>query len=120
VFSVDENSQRRALDRAQRGLPLKKGHCGTMTHNNHCTKFAAFDIGRGKVIGQYMPQHRANATRCVSNCRQATHKDTRSARDSSGIHGSIGISARPPPTLSFRHRNPRKVACGRQALKSVH
>ena len=33
VFSVDEKSQIQALDRPQPGLPLKKGHCGTMTHD---------------------------------------------------------------------------------------
>jgi transposase len=60
VFSVDEKSQRQALDRAQPGLPLKKGHCGTMTHDNkhHCTTFAALDIASGKVIGECMPRHR--------------------------------------------------------------
>src|SRR4051812_21419785 len=33
VFSVDEKSQIQALDRTQPGLPLKKGRCGTMTHD---------------------------------------------------------------------------------------
>jgi hypothetical protein len=30
VLCVDENSQIQALDRAQPGLPLKKGHAATM------------------------------------------------------------------------------------------
>ena len=33
VRSVDEKSQIQALDRTQPGLPLKKGRCGTMTHD---------------------------------------------------------------------------------------
>jgi hypothetical protein len=33
VFSVDEKSQIQALDRTQPGLPIKKGRCGTMTHD---------------------------------------------------------------------------------------
>jgi hypothetical protein len=33
VFSIDEKSQIQALDRTQPGLPLKKGRCGTMTHD---------------------------------------------------------------------------------------
>jgi hypothetical protein len=33
VLSIDEKSQIQALDRTQRGLPMKKGRCGTMTHD---------------------------------------------------------------------------------------
>jgi transposase len=33
VLSCDEKSQMQALDRTQPGLPLKKGRCGTMTHD---------------------------------------------------------------------------------------
>jgi len=33
VLSVDEKSQIQALDRTQRGLPLKPGRYGTMTHD---------------------------------------------------------------------------------------
>ena len=33
VLCVDEKSQIQALDRAQPGLPLKKGRCGTMTYD---------------------------------------------------------------------------------------
>ena len=33
VLSVDEKSQIQALDRTQPGLPMKKGHAGTMTHD---------------------------------------------------------------------------------------
>ena len=30
---VDEKSQVQALDRTQPGLPMKKGRCGTLTHD---------------------------------------------------------------------------------------
>lgn len=33
VLSADEKSQIQALDRTQPGLPIKKGRCGTMTHD---------------------------------------------------------------------------------------
>ena len=62
VFSVDEKSQIQALDRTQPGLPMKKGRCGTMTHDykrhGTTTLFAALDVATGKVIGQCMPRHR--------------------------------------------------------------
>jgi transposase len=62
VFSVDEKSQIQALDRTQPGLPLKKGRCGTMTHDykrhGTTTLFAALDVATGKVIGQCMTRHR--------------------------------------------------------------
>lgn len=62
VFSVDEKSQIQALDRTQPTLPLKRGRCGTMTHdykrNGTATLFAALDIATGKVIGSCMTRHR--------------------------------------------------------------
>ena len=33
VFCVDEKSQIQALDRMEPGLPIKKGRCGTITHD---------------------------------------------------------------------------------------
>ncbi len=62
VLSVDEKSQIQALDRTQPGLPLKKGRCGTMTHdykrNGTTTLFAALNVAEGKLIGTCMAQHR--------------------------------------------------------------
>jgi transposase len=62
VLCVDEKSQIQALDRTQPGLPLKKGRCGTCTHdyNRHGTTslFAALPVLEGKVIGQCYPRHR--------------------------------------------------------------
>ena len=63
VLSVDEKSQIQALDRTQPGLPLKKGRCGTMTHDykRHGTTslFSALNMLDGKVIGQGLPRHRS-------------------------------------------------------------
>jgi transposase len=62
VLCVDEKSQIQALDRTQPGLPLKKGRCGTMTHdykrNGTTTLFAALSLLDGKVIGQCHGRHR--------------------------------------------------------------
>jgi transposase len=62
VLCVDEKSQIQALDRTQPGLPMKKGRCGTMTHdykrNGTTTLFAALNMLDGKVIGTCMPRHR--------------------------------------------------------------
>jgi len=62
VLCVDEKSQIQALDRTQPGLPLKKGRCGTMTHdykrNGTTTLFAALEVVEGKVVGQCYARHR--------------------------------------------------------------
>ena len=62
VLSFDEKSQIQALDRTQPGLPLKKGRCGTMTHdykrNGTTTLFTALNVLDGSVIGQCMQKHR--------------------------------------------------------------
>jgi transposase len=62
VFSCDEKSQIQALDRTQPGLPLKKGRCGTMTHdykrNGTTSLFAALEVATGKVVGACMNKHR--------------------------------------------------------------
>jgi transposase len=62
VLCVDEKSQIQALDRTQPSLPLKKGRCGTMTHdykrNGTTTLFAGLSLLDGKVIGQCHSRHR--------------------------------------------------------------
>jgi len=62
VLCVDEKSQIQALDRTQPGLPLKRGRCGTMTHdykrNGTTTLFAALSLLDGRVIGQCSSRHR--------------------------------------------------------------
>jgi transposase len=62
VLCVDEKSPIQALDRTQPGLPIKKGRCGTMTHDykrhGTTTLFAALSMLDGRVIGDCMPRHR--------------------------------------------------------------
>ena len=62
VLSIDEKSQIQALDRTQPGLPMKKGRCGTLTHdykrNGTTTLFAALNTLDGTVIGQCRQKHR--------------------------------------------------------------
>ena len=63
VLSVDEKTSIQALDRTQPGLPMRKGRCGTMTHdykrNGTTTLFAALNVLDGKVIGQCVKKHGA-------------------------------------------------------------
>jgi transposase len=62
VLCADEKSQIQALDRTQPGLPMKKGRCGTMTHdykrNGTATLFAALDALDGQVISMCDDRHR--------------------------------------------------------------
>jgi len=62
VLCCDEKSQIQALDRTQPGLPLKKGRCGTMTHdykrNGTTSLFAALNVLDGMVISQCHARHR--------------------------------------------------------------
>lgn len=62
VLCVDEKTQVQALDRTQPGLPMKKGRCGTMTHdykrNGTTCLFAAMNVLEGKILGACYPRHR--------------------------------------------------------------
>lgn len=62
VLACDEKSQIQALDRTQPGLPIKKGRCGTMTHdyvrNGTTSLFAALNVLDGTVLSACMPRHR--------------------------------------------------------------
>jgi len=62
VLCVDEKSQIQALDRTQPGLAMKKGRCGTLTHdykrNGTTTLFAALELLQGKVVGECYQRHR--------------------------------------------------------------
>ena len=62
ILCVDEKTQVQALDRTQPGLPMKKGRCGTMTHdykrNGTTCLFAAMNVLEGKVLGSCYPRHR--------------------------------------------------------------
>ena len=62
VLCADEKTSIQALDRTQRGLPIHRGRCGTMTHdykrNGTTTLFAAIEMAEGKLIGTCMSKHR--------------------------------------------------------------
>ena len=62
IICVDEKSQIQALDRTQPGLPLKRGRCGTRTHDykRHGTTslFAALNVLEGTIIGNCYERHR--------------------------------------------------------------
>ena len=80
VLSCDEKSQMQALDRTQPGLPLKKGRCGTMTHdykrNGTTTLFAALNTMDGSVIGSCMPKHRHQEwIRFLNQIKRSVPKD---------------------------------------------
>ena len=68
VLSIDEKSQIQALDRTQPGLPMKKGRCGTLTHdykrNGTTTLFAALNTLDGTVIGQCRQEREAHPVFC--------------------------------------------------------
>ena len=62
VLCADEKTSIQALDRTQRGLPMHRGRCGTMTHdykrNGTTTLFAAIEMTEGRLIGTCMSKHR--------------------------------------------------------------
>jgi len=62
VLCMDEKTSRKALDRAQASLPMKRGRAGTMTsdYKRHgtTTLFAALNALDGTVIGSCTDRHR--------------------------------------------------------------
>jgi transposase len=62
VLCGDEKSPMQAWERTQPSLPMKKGRCGTMTHDDKrhgtTTLFAALNVLDGTVVGECMPRHR--------------------------------------------------------------
>jgi transposase len=100
VLCVDEKSQIQALNRTQPGLPLKKGRCGTMTHdykrNGTTTLFAALDLLEGRVIGDFHKRHRhqefLSFLRCID--RKLPGKTTlHLVMDNYGTHGHPDVKA---------------------------
>ena len=107
VLSVDEKSQIQALDRTQPGLPIKRGRCGTMTHDykRHGTTplYAALSLLDGKVIGQCLPRHRSQEfLRFLRTLEQQTpaELDLHLIVDNYGTHKS-------PPVKRWLTRHPR-------------
>ena len=100
VLCVDEKSQIQALDRTQPGLPLKKGHAATMTHDykrhGTTTLFAALDVKTGLVIGACKPRHRAREF--ISFLRKidratAKHLDLHLIMDNYSTHKTAEVKA---------------------------
>ena len=65
VLCCDEKSQVQVLDRAQPGLPLKRGRSQTMTHDykrhRTTTLLAALNVLDGQVFGQSPQRHTHSA-----------------------------------------------------------
>jgi len=100
VLCVDEKSQIQALNRTQPGLPLKKGRCGTMTHdykrNGTTTRFAARDLMQGKVIGDFHKRHRHQEF--LKFLRRINHEFSGKTllhlvMDNYGTHGTAEVKA---------------------------
>ena len=100
VLCVDEKTQVQALDRTQPGLPMKKGRCGTMTHdykrNGTTCLFAAMNVLEGKVIGSCYPRHRniefLKFLRTID--REVSRKlDIHMILDNYGTHGHPNVKA---------------------------
>ena len=107
VLSVDEKSQVQALDRTQPGLPMKKGRCGTLTHDytrhGTTTLFAALSLLDGNVIGDCMPRHRHQEfIRFLKKIDAETppHLDLHLIVDNYGTH-------KHPRVTSWLRRHPR-------------
>src|SRR5437879_13563166 len=109
VLCVDEKSQIQALDRTQPGLPLKKGRCGTMTHDykrhGTTTLFAALNVAEGKLIGQCMARHRHQE---VLKFLQRLDAETPPALDLNLILDNYGTHKH-PAVRAWLERNPRFI-----------
>jgi transposase len=100
VLCVDEKTQVQALDRTQRGLPMKKGRCGTMTYdykrNGTTCLFAAMNVLEGKVIGSCYPRHRhiefLKFLRTI-NREVAGKQEIHMILDNYGTHGHPNVKA---------------------------
>jgi len=110
VLCIDEKSQIQALDRTQPGLPLKKGRCGTMTHdykrNGTTTLFAALDMIEGKVIGDCYKRHRHQEFLCFLRRidREFPWQNAAALGD-----GQLRHSRHPPKVKAWLKRHPRFV-----------
>ena len=107
VLSIDEKSQIQALDRTQPGLPLKKGRCGTMTHdyrrNGTTTLFAALNVLEGSVIGRCMQRHRHQEFIRILNAIEA---EVPAAKQVHGVLDSYAAHKH-PKVVEWLGRHPR-------------
>lgn len=100
VLCVDEKGRIQALQRAQPGLPMKKGRCGTMTHDYQrhgtTTLFAALNVLDGQAIGDGMPKHRRREfLRFLRRLDQESPMDTplHLIVDHDGTHSQVKVKA---------------------------
>ena len=96
VLCVDEKSQIQALDRTQPGLPIKKGRCGTMTHdykrNGTSTLCAALETLQGRVVGECHQCHRQSG---VFEVPAPTRSGVSRRRSAPSDHGQLWHSQTP-------------------------
>jgi transposase len=98
VLCVDEKTQVQALDRTQPGLPMKKGRCGTMTHdykrNGTTCLFAAMNVLEGKVLGACYPRHRhIEFLKFLRTINREVPVDLHMILDNYGTHGQPRVKA---------------------------
>ena len=103
VLSVDEKSQIQALARTQPGLPMKRGRCGTRTHDykrhGTTTLYAALSMLDGTVIGQCLPRHRSQEfIRFLATIDQQTPAEL-------DLH--LIVDNKSPPVKAWLKRHPR-------------
>ena len=114
VLSVDEKSQIQALDRTQPGLPMKKGRCGTMTHD-YIRQRHHHTVCRAQRAGwqRDRPLHAAASPPGVHPLPQR-HRDRRASRQTDPCHRSTIT----PPT-SIRRSAPgwAGIRVGRSTLR---
>jgi hypothetical protein len=82
ILCVDEKSQIQALDRTQPGLPIKKGRCGTMTHDYKRNGTTTLPASRVFEIPA-SAQHRVPG-RCPITSHHGQLRDAQ-ARESKGV-----------------------------------
>ena len=107
VLSCDEKSQIQALDRTQPGLPMKKGRCGTMTHdykrNGTTSLFVAMNVLDGQIISTCQSRHRHQEWLKFLKLIKTSvpgDKDIHLICDNYGTH-------KHPKVLAWAERNPR-------------
>jgi transposase len=107
VLAVDEKSQIQALERTQPGLPLKRGRCGTLTHDykrhGTTTLYAALCLLDGTVIGQCLPRHRSQE---FLRFLRTLDRQTPAALDLHLIVDNYGTH-KSPPVKRWLKRHPR-------------
>ena len=112
VLCGDEKSQIQALNRTQPGLPMKRGRCGTMTHDykrhGTTTLFAALNTLDGTVICMCDDRHRHQEwlkfLRLIDDARPPTRTsapDRRQLRHAHAPEGPAWLARHPRFDMHF-------------------